>query len=186
MLKKQDRQGVRRPADIERKYNFNKQFSETRAAAEEARKIASDISESDKGLSLKVEALGKDVDGVKAQLDLKVETDENGNLKSRVHVSGNEFTVDTDNFKLDENGNVAISGEFETTSENRRRKTQIKGGEIYVEAPYEVYGEGEWQKFPLIHFKGFDGKKYALFVYGYLGEDLSFVYQGTKVEAVEG
>jgi hypothetical protein len=173
MIKKQDRQGVRRPADVERKYNFKKQFTETRTVAEEARKIASDISETDKGLSLKVKALDDDINGengVKAQLDLKVETDKDGNLKSRVHVSGNEFTVDTDNFQLDENGNVAISGAFHTESEDGQYSTDIDGGVIHVDAPVSDYGVDDNGNaivaHQIIRFTSLDNHTYALVAVG--------------------
>ena len=115
MLKRQDRQGVKSPADIERKYN---QFS---------RKVGVD----DKGKT----------DNIITELE--------------VHTG--------------------------------KRKTNIKGGEIYVEAPYKVYGEGFSQEYPLIHFKGSDGKRYALFVYGNVDNDAgSFDFQGIRVKTVEG
>ncbi len=41
-MKKQDRQGVRSPADLERKYNFDKNLSDSSAAAIEANKNASE------------------------------------------------------------------------------------------------------------------------------------------------
>lgn len=194
MLKKQDRQGVRRPADIEQKYNFNKQFSEARKVAEEARRIATDITETDKGLSLKVEAIGKDVENVKAELELKVETDENGNLKSEVHVTGNEFTVDTDNFKLDKNGNVGITGAFNTKSSDGRFSTSIDGGIILVKADSYYVGVGDGGKMlyghQIIRFKGLDNTDYALVAYGeYITStetgERTFEYKGVMVEKVD-
>lgn len=120
MLKRQDRQGVRSPADIERKYN---------------------------------------------QFTNKVETDAKGKLKSRVRVTGSEFTVDTKNFKLDEKGNVSITGELETVSDNEKRKTLVKGGEIYLEPNYEDYVE-PGARIELMYFKGPNNLKYALVLYG--------------------
>lgn len=135
MLKRQDRQGVRSPADIERKYN---QFAN------------------------------------------KVETDSKGKLKSRVHVTGSEFTVDTKNFKLDEKGNVSITGELETISSNR--KTLVKGGEIYVEAPYDDNVE-PGAKFDLLYFKGPGNQKYALCMFGTIDKNtLTFDFSHFGVE----
>lgn len=194
---KMDRQGVRRPADLERKYNFKKRFDETQKTADEAKKIASEISQTDAGLSLKVEALDNELNGengVRAQLALKVETDADGNLKSKVHVSGNEFTVDTENFSLDENGNVAISGAFNTKSSDGEYSTKIEGGEILVSAPYfEGVTDTDGNTVvahQIMCFTGVDGEKYGLFACGkYLpsletGED-TFSYIGTMIAKIE-
>ena len=115
MLKRQDRQGVKSPADIERKYN---QF---------ANKVG-------------VNKKGKTDDII---TELEVQTN--------------------------------------------KRKTSIKGGKIYLEAPYNVYGEGFSQEYPLIHFRGSDGNEYALFVYGNVDNDnMEFAFQGIRVKKIEG
>lgn len=43
---------------------------------------------------------------VEARLELCVKTDENGNLQSAIHAKANQITIESDNFTLDENGNV--------------------------------------------------------------------------------
>lgn len=124
MSKKMDRQGVLRPADLERKYAFHKRFEETQKTAESATqtaetatKIASSVSETEKGLSIKVQALENDLNGeggVHAQLALKVETDADGKLVSKVHIEGGKLTIETDNFTLTEDGTItATNGTFE-------------------------------------------------------------------------
>ena len=116
MSKKMDRQGVLRPADLERKYAFHKRFEETQKTAESATKIASSVSETEKGLSIKVQALENDLNGeggVHAQLALKVETDADGKLVSKVHIEGGYLTIETDNFTLTEDGTItAKNGDF--------------------------------------------------------------------------
>lgn len=124
MSKKMDRQGVRRPADLEQKYAFAKRFEETKKTAESATqtaetatKIASSVSETEKGLSIKVQALENDLNGeggVHAQLALKVETDADGKLVSKVHIEGGFLTIETDNFTLTEDGTItATNGKFD-------------------------------------------------------------------------
>lgn len=124
MSKKMDRQGVRRPADLERKYAFQKRFEEAQKTAETATKsaetatrIASSVSETEKGLAIKVQTIENDLNGeggVHAQLALKIETDADGKLVSKVHIEGGLLTIETDNFTLTENGTIrAENGTFE-------------------------------------------------------------------------
>ncbi len=40
---RQDKQGVRRPAELEQKYNFDKRFNDAMSAAEDAKKVAEDL-----------------------------------------------------------------------------------------------------------------------------------------------
>ncbi len=135
-MNKQDRQGVRTPAALDRRYDLGavkKQSNTAKEQSDKALKVASEMNETSGGLSLKVEALDKEINGeggVKAQLDLKVETDADGNLQSRVHVSGNKFTVDTDNFKLNEDGTVTITGKI-TSAE-----VDITGGKFKLPMQY--------------------------------------------------
>ena len=49
----------------------------------------------------------EDIDqSVKAQIDLCVKTDENGKLVSEILIESNKLRIETDNFKLDGNGNM--------------------------------------------------------------------------------
>lgn len=64
----------------------------------------------------------EDIDqSVKAQIDLCVNTDENGKLVSEILVESNKLRINTDNFKLDGNGNMTcvnadITGKITATS----------------------------------------------------------------------
>ena len=111
-MSKQDRLGARTPAQLEQKYAFEKRMNEAMAAADEAKRVASSITETNSGLSLKVQALDKDLngeDGVKAQLDLKVGVDAEGNLQSKMHIGADLLTIDTDNFSLTEKGEITAN-----------------------------------------------------------------------------
>lgn len=110
MSNRMDRQGARTPADLERKYAFEKRMAEAMNAAEEAKKVATSISQTNDGLSLKVQALDNDLNGdngVKAQLDLKVGTDADGNVTSKVHFAADTISIESDNFSLTEKGEIA-------------------------------------------------------------------------------
>lgn len=127
MSKKMDRQGSRTPADLERRHAFAKRFEETQKTAEtanqaaetatQAARIASSVAETENSLSLKVQTIESDLNGeggVHAQLALKVETDADGKLVSKVHIEGGFLTIETDNFTLTEDGTItATNGTFE-------------------------------------------------------------------------
>ena len=117
MSKKMDRQGSRTPADLERRHAFAKRFEETQKTAETATKIATSVAETENSLSLKVQTIENDLNGeggVHAQLALKVETDADGKLVSKVHIEGGFLTIETDNFTLTEDGTItATNGTFE-------------------------------------------------------------------------
>lgn len=130
MSKKMDRQGVRRPADLEQKYAFAKRFEETKKTAETATKIATSVAETENSLSLKVQTIENDLNGeggVHAQLALKVETDADGKLVSKVHIEGGFLTIETDNFTLTEDGTItATNGTFE--GKVTSNEVDVKGG----------------------------------------------------------
>lgn len=62
-MAKQDRQGVRKPSDLERKYNFEKRFDDAMEAAADAKKTAQDV---DKNLDAD-EVFNRLTDGGKQQ-----------------------------------------------------------------------------------------------------------------------
>ena len=191
-MSKMDRTAVRRPIELEQKYSFEKQFTETRAVAEEAKKIASSVNETENGLSLEVEALNNDINGangVKAKLDLKVEMDDAGNLQSEVHVQGNKFTVEADNFKLRKDGSVEMTGKLSTSSGNS--STTIDGGRIYIDCTEhtDVTESGVVLtkiKHRVLTFNGFDGSTYAVNACGILLKQTGELsYSGLEIEKVD-
>lgn len=103
MSNKQDRQGARTPADLERKYAFEKSFAEIMGVALDAQKH---VEES--------EAL------VKAELSLKLGRDENDQIVSMLNASANVITIKGDrvtisstHFDLDKDGTIkATAGEI--------------------------------------------------------------------------
>lgn len=115
-MSKQDRQGPRTPADLERRYGFEKRFAEVtgiatdaRNEAEEAKRVATSISENEEGLSIRVKALDDEMVTVKSELEMKVSTDKDGNVTSKMHIGADTLTIDTDNFVLAENGTFAAN-----------------------------------------------------------------------------
>lgn len=107
MSKKQDRTSPRTPADLERRYNFGRSFAELEGIALDAQTHAYKAEEAIKQWSQHVES---DLGDVYAELDMRVEKDENDNLVGKIHIGANQLTIDTDNFKLDEDGNVELKG----------------------------------------------------------------------------
>lgn len=115
-MSKQDKIAPRTPADLERRYNFDKSFAEVmgiatdaRNEAQEAKKVASSIAETDEGLKIKVKALDEEMVAAKAELDMSVKTDEEGNLTSKMHIGADLLTIDTDNFELSEKGEMTAN-----------------------------------------------------------------------------
>lgn len=113
-MSRQDRQGARTVADLERRYSFEKSFAkvmgiatDARNEAEEAKKVATSVAETDEGLSIKVKALDEEMVTVKSELEMSVKTDKDGNLTSKMHIGADLLTIDTDNFSLDETGTAS-------------------------------------------------------------------------------
>lgn len=138
MSVKQDRQGARTLADLERKYNFGRNFAEVIGIATDARNAATkldekltkeieevkkEIKQTDSGLMLKVEAeytkkttFAEFANLVSAQLEMKIGTDESGKLISMINASAdiinlnsNRLVIDSDYFKLSYNGVASIN-----------------------------------------------------------------------------
>ena len=170
-MSKQDRQGVRRPADIERKYNFNKQFSETRAAAEEARRIALDISESDEGLALQVKALDTEVKALDTEvqaLDTEVQA-----LDDDINGEGGIKEQLENKIEPDADGNVNLTGSFT--------------GDMIITTPCEYTDStNETARFPLLRFKDdTSGKDFVLYANGVRWGDGTFKFTKLTFEEAE-
>lgn len=94
MINKQDRQGARTPADLERRYNFEKNFAEIMGVALDAQKS--------------VEESQKHID---AELSLKLGKDDNDQIVSMVNASAdtislksNRLEIQSDHFTLSKDG----------------------------------------------------------------------------------
>ena len=95
-MSKQDRQGARTVEQLNRRYDVKQAMG----VANNAQKAA-----------VAAEQTAKSIDkGVEAKIALKLGTDENGNLIGQVHIGANQLTIATDNFTLDADGNVQITG----------------------------------------------------------------------------
>lgn len=130
-MSKQDRQGARTVAELNRRYDVKKAMG-----------IANDAHKAAKVAEQTAQGIDTDVEYVKAELALKLGVDENGNLIGRVHISGNQLTVATDNFKLDADGNVEIKGVI-TAIEGAFGKAHITSGGNAFGVGYEGFFIGE-------------------------------------------
>lgn len=126
MSNKQDRQGARTPADLERKYNFEKNFAEIMGVALDAQKS---VKESQKKID--------------AELSLKLGKDDNDQIVSMLNASANTISlksnrleIESDNFTLSSAGlltakNVEIEGNISATS-GQIGSCKIEGGTLYI------------------------------------------------------
>ena len=151
MIPKQDRQGARTPAELESKYKFRKNFKE--------------IKESNKELSVKVER--------------SVQTDEKGNLKSRLHVGAGMLTIDTDNFKIKENGDVEVSGTVSAITE--KNSVTLDDGRVKINSSALNISDGMvfGAHIPLLEFV-YNGETMTLLAFrGAEGEWSTYIKKGT-------
>ena len=166
MIPKQDRHGARTPADLERKYQFEKRYAEAAKLAETVNKNSGDSQQA-------IEQLSKQYANLSAELGMKLGVDKDGNVVSTINgvatiikFLANSISIQSDNFKLSENGSVVMGdatikstrGEYETPV-----STEIKDGTIVLEPDYTINSEGEWISFELLRFK-YGSKTYALYM----------------------
>lgn len=95
-MSKQDRQGVRTPAEVERKWNFRKQFDDAESAADGAKSVAQKAIESAEKAGASVEAL-----------DLKLDQTEIFNRLTNQGKAQGLF--------MDDEGNVFINASYLST-----------------------------------------------------------------------
>jgi hypothetical protein len=95
-MSKQDRQGARTVEQLNRRYDVK-----------QAMGVASNAQKAAVAAEQTAKSIDKDVE---AKIALKLGTDENGNLIGQVHIGANQLTIATDNFTLDKDGNVQITG----------------------------------------------------------------------------
>lgn len=106
-MSKQDQTYPRTAAHLAREYNFGKTFAEIKGVALDAQTHAYNAENTVREWSQRVES---DFSDIYAELNMRVETDENDNLIGKINIGANQLTIDTDNFTLDEDGNVEIEG----------------------------------------------------------------------------
>lgn len=115
-MSKQDRVAARTPADLERKWNLRKNFSEVLGVANDARASAEDAKEEAKELTERVEDVES---GLSAQFKLTIEEDETKTFSlldgkaTKIHFDSDSIAINSENFKLQEDGSVeAKKGSF--------------------------------------------------------------------------
>lgn len=127
-MSKQDRQGARTVAELNRRYDVKQAMG----VANNAQKAA-----------VAAEQAAKDIDkDIEAKIALKLGTDENGNLIGTVHIGANQLTIDTDNFTIDKDGNVQLTGVI-TAIEGAFGKAHITSEGNAFGVDYEGFYVGE-------------------------------------------
>lgn len=148
-MSKQDRQGVRTINDLERKYYFDRAFSEVMGIANDAQKAADNARD----------AANKYANDIKGELKLVVKKDENEQIVSMLNASanviklkGNRVSIESDNFTLTEDGKItAKKGVFDECTINATCNIMgvLKGGAISSNSYQEMRGN--------IGFEGYQG-----------------------------
>lgn len=113
-MNKQDLQGSRTPADLERKYNWGKSFSEVMGALIDVQRH---VEESD--------AL------IEAELSLKIGRDENDQIVSMLNASANIINIKSNRLKIDSDYfKLAVDGTITATNANITGKVTANAGKI--------------------------------------------------------
>ena len=113
MIPKQDRHGARTPADLERKYQFEKRYKDAAKLTETVNKNADSSNQA-------IEQLSQQYANLSAELGLKLGVDNDGNVVSEINgiatvikFLANSISIRSDNFELLEDGTViAKSGKI--------------------------------------------------------------------------
>lgn len=123
---KQDRQGSRTPADVERRMSgYKASFAEVMGIALDAQQHSDEALEVAKKAHNAVAEIKKQTDNNKSSIELLVENGEVkgsviveaiNNDKSTVRLTGDRLVVDSTNFKVTEEGDVSIDGEVTARS----------------------------------------------------------------------
>ena len=125
-ISRQDLIAPRTASQLERQYNFGKAFNEVlgvvsdaRIIAEEAKKAATEIAETNNGIALRVNSLEK---GLSGQFQLTIEEAEDGETGEKkvfslidgeateIHFKSNSLIIESDYFNLDREGKIYATG----------------------------------------------------------------------------
>jgi hypothetical protein len=160
-MRKQDKQGARTVAELNRRYNVKKGVSQAMGAATEAErsaKVASQAaSEAQQGLTDKVGK--KDYDTVVEMLNKS---------NAIVKLLANRIVIESNNFSITEEGEVTVK----TSKYNGilTKTAELKDGIIALEPDYTITSEGENITFELLRFK-YGSYTYGLYLHATWVED---------------
>ena len=130
---RQDRVYPRTAAQLELAYNFGKSFAEIMGVADDARHSAEKtkeiVSETKEIVSEWSKTLETEFSGIRAELSMKIDKDENDNLIGKIHIGADQLTIDTDNFKLSAAGEITATAGYIGDWE-------IINGALYAETNY--------------------------------------------------
>lgn len=178
-MRKQDRQGARTVAELNRRYNVKKGVSQAMGAATEAEKsakVASQAaSEAQQGLTDKV---GKQ--------DYDTVVDMINNATALVRLIANRLVIDSDNFTLTETGSVTAKDiKLENNDENGEYSVKIEDGVVKVRSPRKLIAEGQPEQIDLFHFNITDNVVYRLYISVYYDENFVWHLDGFGIAPVE-
>jgi hypothetical protein len=186
-MKKQDRQGVRTPAALERKYKFSKNFTEAKQSASDSQKAAvnaqKSATEAANAAASKVDK--KDNAQVVKMINEAVDV---------LNLRANRLSVESTNFKLSPDGTLEATN-AKIKSKVTNSSVEIGDGKVHIEAPATeaVNMDDTTSKALLMTFKVYDlgsttkYKVYGVYAYGewWQGDDGGFYWHSLGSISVE-
>lgn len=187
-MRKQDRQGARTPAELDRRYNVKQ-------AMQTANNALAGASKAEQAAAKASQSSASAISGVNEKVDKK----DNAQIIAMINraqevisLLGNRLVVESSNFTLTETGEATMS---KANIRSSRQKaidseeevaTEIKDGTIVLEPA--VSSEGEFISFELLRFK-YDDKTYGLYMSAYWQEattGLQLTFSNFRINLIEG
>lgn len=154
-MSKQDRQGARTPADIERRYNVRKAMgaaSSSLSAASSAQAMASNAQTVASSAKNAADEASASASEAKAEAENKVGKTDDAQIitminraQEIIHLIGKRLKIESENFTLTETGKVTMSDATikssrvaEMSGEEVEVATEIKEGTIILEPDYKL------------------------------------------------
>ena len=177
-LKKQDRQGVRTAAELDRRYNVKKVegvandslkvASEASATAEESRQAASMASQGVEEAKAEAAEAKEGLNGKVGNTEYDTVVDMINKSTAIVKLLANRLVIESKNFSIKENGEVIVK--TSKHNGNLTKTAELKDGIIELEPDYKITSEGENITFELLRFK-YETQTYGLYMGTYWVED---------------
>ena len=181
-MSKQDRQGARTVAELDRRYNVREAMgaaSSSLKASEEARTAATDASAA---ASEAKNAVGDKV----SKTDYDTVVDMINASNAIVRLLAGRLVIESDNFTLSKEGSV-VAKDITLKSGNAAGdySVEIADGVVKVHSPIKIQGEGAIQKIDLMHFEIAGYGMYTLYVSVGLGSDGIWFLNELNIAPVE-
>lgn len=185
-MSKQDRQGARTVADLNRRYNVKEAMgaaSSSLKASEEARNSAASARNSAEAA---MNAVGDKVD--KKDYDMVVDMLNASN--AIVRLLAGRLVIQSDKFTLSETGSVVAKDiTLQNGADTDEYSVKIADGVVKINSPLEIQGEGSYQKIDLLHFNIYGFGMYKLYAFVGVKDETSpnieWTLHGLAIEPVE-